>query len=121
MTSRVSRVDTKIPKISDTAKPLKIGSSRMKRAPSVADRAVSKIGCARVMAEFTTASFKSIPLATCRLIKSTNKIELRTMIPASAIIPIIDVAVNCAPSKAWPGITPIIVSGIGAMMTSGVR
>ncbi len=35
------------------------------------------------------------------------------MIPASAIIPIIDVAVNCAPSSAWPGITPMIVSGIG--------
>src|SRR5690606_38976284 len=30
--------------------------------------------------------------------------ELRTMMPARAIIPIIDVAVNCAPSSAWPGI-----------------
>ena len=39
--------------------------------------------------------------------------ELRT--PLS----IIDVAVNCTPSNAWPGITPIIVSGIGAMMISG--
>ncbi len=41
------------------------------------------------------------------------------MIPASAIMPIIEVAVNCAPRSAWPGITPMIVSGIGAMMTSG--
>ena len=36
-----------------------------------------------------------------------------------AIMPIIDVAVNCAPSSACPGITPITVSGIGAMITSG--
>jgi len=42
------------------------------------------------------------------------------MIPASAIIPIIEVAVNGAPSSACPGITPMMVSGIGAMMTSGV-
>ena len=35
------------------------------------------------------------------------------MIPASAIMPIIDVAVNCAPSSACPGMTPMIVSGIG--------
>ena len=35
------------------------------------------------------------------------------------IIPIIDVAVNCEPSKACPGRTPMIVSGIGAMMISG--
>ena len=31
------------------------------------------------------------------------------------------VAVNCAPSNAWPDITPITVSGIGAMITSGTR
>ena len=31
------------------------------------------------------------------------------------------VAVNGAPSSAWPGSTPMIVSGIGAMMISGVR
>ena len=51
--------------------------------------------------------------------KSTSRIELRTMMPASAIMPIIEVAVNCAPSSACPGITPMIVSGIGAMITSG--
>jgi hypothetical protein len=53
--------------------------------------------------------------------KSTSRIELRTMMPASAIMPIMLVAVNCAPSSAWPGITPMMVSGIGAMMISGVR
>ena len=42
------------------------------------------------------------------------------MMPASAIMPIMLVAVNCAPSRAWPGITPINVNGIGAMMISGV-
>jgi hypothetical protein len=46
---------------------------------------------------------------------------LRTMIPARAIIPIIEVAVNWAPSRAWPGITPMRVSGMGAMMMSGTR
>jgi len=35
-------------------------------------------------------------------------------------MPIIDVAVNGWPRIACPGITPMIVSGIGAMMTSGV-
>ena len=33
----------------------------------------------------------------------------------------IEVAVYCAPNKAWPGITPMMVSGIGAMMMSGMR
>ena len=53
--------------------------------------------------------------------KSTSRMELRTMIPASAIMPIMLVAVNCAPSSACPGMTPMIVSGMGAMMMSGVR
>ena len=43
------------------------------------------------------------------------------MMPASAIMPIIDVAVYWLPRSAWPGITPMMVSGIGAMMTSGTR
>ena len=42
------------------------------------------------------------------------------MMPASAIMPIIEVAVKLAPNSAWPGITPMMVSGIGAMMISGV-
>jgi hypothetical protein len=36
-------------------------------------------------------------------------------------MPIMLVAVYCAPSSACPGITPMRVSGIGAMMMSGVR
>ena len=41
------------------------------------------------------------------------------MIPASAIMPIIDVAVKKAPVIACPGRMPISVSGMGAMITSG--
>lgn len=43
--------------------------------------------------------------------KSTSRLELRTVIPARAIMPIMLVAVDCAPSNAWPGITPITVKG----------
>ena len=41
------------------------------------------------------------------------------MIPASAIIPIIEVAVKNAPESACPGRMPMRVRGIGAMITSG--
>ena len=89
-----------MPKISEIASPLKMGSSRMKNAPSIAAKAVRMIGCARVIAERITASRKSMPAASCKLMKSTSRMELRTMMPASAIMPIIDVAVTCACSSA---------------------
>ena len=38
------------------------------------------------------------------------------MMPANAIMPIMDVAVNCEPNIAWPGMTPMIVSGMAAMI-----
>ena len=41
------------------------------------------------------------------------------MMPASAMNPIIDVAVNGAPNSQWPSRMPINVSGIGVRMTSG--
>ena len=41
------------------------------------------------------------------------------MMPASAMKPIIDVAVNGAPNSQWPSTMPISVSGIGVRMTSG--
>ena len=94
MTTRVSSVDTRMPKISARARPLKIGSSRMNMAPSMAASAVRAIGLARTAADWITASWKSMPAATCSLMKSTSRIELRTMMPASAIMPIIEVAVN---------------------------
>ena len=93
----------------------------MKNAPSIAASAVSTIGCARTEQASITAPSSALPLANALLMKSTSRIELRTMIPASAIMPIIEVAVNGAPSSAWPGITPITVSGIGAMITNGAR
>ena len=53
--------------------------------------------------------------------KSTRMIELRTMMPAPAMKPIIEVAVKNAPSMACAGRMPTRVSGMGAMMTSGTR
>ena len=41
------------------------------------------------------------------------------MMPASAMKPIIEVAVNGAPNNQWPSMMPIRVSGIGVRMTSG--
>ncbi len=41
------------------------------------------------------------------------------MMPASAMKPIIDVAVNGAPNSMWPIMMPIRVNGIGVMITSG--
>ena len=82
---------------------------------------VRTMGLARIAAAWITASAKSMPPATCSLMKSTSRIELRTMMPARAIMPIIEVAVYCAPNSAWPGMTPMMVSGIGAMMMSGTR
>ena len=87
----------------------------------MAARPVKAMGWARTAADCTTASLKAMPCVTCSSMKSTSKMELRTMMPASAIMPIIDVAVNCAPNSACPGMTPMMVSGIGAMITSGVR
>ena len=72
-------------------------------------------------AEATTACWNGTPRATSSSMKSTSKIELRTMMPANAIMPIMDVAVNCAPSSAWPGMTPMMVNGMGAMITSWVK
>ena len=53
--------------------------------------------------------------------KSTRMIELRTMIPAPAMKPIIEVAVKNAPISPCAGRMPTSENGIAAMMTSGVR
>jgi hypothetical protein len=52
--------------------------------------------------------------------KSTRRIEFLTTIPARAMNPIMEVAVKKAPKRKWPGRMPTRVSGMGAMMTSGV-
>ena len=41
------------------------------------------------------------------------------MMPARAMKPIIDVAVNGAPSAQWPSTMPISVRGTGVSTTSG--
>ena len=41
------------------------------------------------------------------------------MMPASAMKPIIEVAVNGAPNSQWPSTMPISVSGTGTRITSG--
>ncbi len=87
-------VETKIPKIRAMARPLKMGSSRMKKAPIMAASPVSTMGLARTAPARTTASSNGMPLRTDSLMKSTSSMELRTMMPARAIIPIMEVAVN---------------------------
>ena len=42
------------------------------------------------------------------------------MIPASAIMPIIEVAVKNAPNTRCPGAIPTSVNGMAVIMTSGV-
>ena len=86
--------------MSEIASPLKIGSSRMKEAPIIAASAVSAMGLARAAAACMTASCGATPAASRWFTKSTSRIEFLTMIPASAIMPIMEVAVNCAPNSA---------------------
>jgi len=50
---------------------------------------------------------------------STSSIEFLTIIPARAINPIIDVAVNSAPNNQCPGIIPTSVKGMGAIIIAG--
>ena len=101
--------------------PWKIGSPRIVLDPAIIASWVIRIGRVLVRAAWITASRISMPCRTACLVKSTSRIELRTMMPASAIQPIIEVAVKSAPSSQWPGIMPISVSGIGAMMMPGSR
>ena len=51
--------------------------------------------------------------------KSTRMIELRTMMPAPAMKPIIEVAVKKAPKSQCPGRMPMSDSGIGSRIASG--
>ena len=69
----------------------------MNAAPIIAAAAVSTIGLNRVAPASISAwrSGMSAPARRCRM-KSTSRIELRTMMPASAMKPIIEVAVKAA-------------------------
>ncbi len=119
ITISVSSVETITPNSSEMAIPWKMGSKRMTLEPATRARAVITIGRVLVLQASTTASRTSTPSRTRCREKSTSKMELRTMMPANAMKPIMDVAVNSAFSSQWPGIIPISVSGIGAMITAG--
>ncbi len=119
ITTSVSSVDTSPPNISEIAMPWKIGSDRITDEPTISAIAVMMIGRVRVWQAWITASCTRTPFSTACSEKSTSRIELRTMIPASAMKPIIEVAVNEAPNSQCPGTIPISVSGIGAMTIAG--
>ena len=106
--------------------PWKIGSVMMTLDPATSASAVIRIGRVRILHERIMASATGTPFWISCTAKSTSRIELRTMMPASAIQPIIEVAVNSPPCPnanitAWAGMMPSRVSGIGAMITSGMR
>jgi len=121
ITRTVSKVDDASPNRSEIASPWKIGSSRMVAAPIMAASAVSRIGLKRTAPASSSTSRKVLPWPSPWRTKSTSRIELRTMMPASAMKPIIEVAVNGAPNNQCPSTMPISVSGIGVRMTSGRR
>jgi hypothetical protein len=85
--------------------------SRKVAAPIIAASAVSRIGLNRTAPASTSIARKFRPSRRPWRMKSTSRIELRTMMPASAMKPIIEVAVNGAPSSQWPVTMPIRVSG----------
>ena len=120
MTSTVSSVDEARPKSSEMARPWKIGSVRITAAPIIAASAVSRIGLKRIGAGLEQhVAQRPLPGVPAWRMKSTSRIELRTMMPASAMKPIIEVAVNGAANSQWPSMMPMKVSGIGVRMTSG--
>ena len=120
MTSTVSSVEEARPKRSEIARPWKIGSARITAAPIIAASAVRRIGLKRIGAGFEQhVAAAARPGVRAWRMKSTSRIELRTMMPASAMKPIIEVAVNGAENSQWPNMMPMKVSGIGVRMTSG--
>ncbi len=81
--------------------------------------AVRAMGRNRTAPASISASRSVRPRSCASWMKSTSRMEFRTMMPARAIIPIMDVAVKKAPLTACPGRIPTSVRGMGAMMTSG--
>ena len=69
----------------------------MTNAPMTTVPAVNKIGVVRTAPASIAACFNGTPSSNLKLIKSMSNTELRTIIPAKAIIPINDVAVKNAP------------------------
>jgi hypothetical protein len=67
-------------------------------APIIAATAVSRIGLKRIAPASIRTGVSGVPGVGMRM-KSTSRIELRTMMPASAMKPIIEVAENGAPNS----------------------
>ncbi|SMN02350.1 hypothetical protein SPONN_879 [uncultured Candidatus Thioglobus sp.] len=120
ITINVKTVDTKTPNNNEIAIPWNIGSDKITLDPPTKANAVIIIGRVLDAQELITASKNGTPLAYSCTVKSTSKIELRTIIPAKAIQPIIEVAVNSALSSQCPGTIPSNVNGIGAIITAGI-
>ena len=112
-------MDEASPNSSEIARPWKIGSVSIVAAPIIADSAVSRIGLKRIAPAASSTSRIVWPEPPPWRTKSTSRMELRTMIPARAMKPIIDVAVNGALNSQCPNTMPISVKGIGVRITSG--
>ena len=116
---RENTVAATSPVMSEMAKPWKIGSKRITKAPPTTLTAVSSIGRNRTAPASSTALARGMPSARRISIKSTRIIELRTTMPAPAMKPIMDVAVKKAPARAWAGTMPISDSGMGTIIAIG--
>ena len=119
MATRVRPVATMAPLMRAIPRPWKMGSLTMTTPPMTTARAVRMMGRERMRPEATTASLSECPRSKPSSTKSTKRMEFRTMIPASAIMPIMEVAVKNAPLRAWAGRIPMRVRGMGAMITRG--
>ena len=96
MTSKVKTVEIKEPNSRETAIPRKIKSLKITLDPATRASAVITMGRVRALQERITASRTFTPCKISCWAKSTKRIELRTIIPARAIKPIMEVAVNLA-------------------------
>ena len=92
----MSTVETKIPKISEMARPLKwvIQITRLRHGRKGGKHNRLRPGCCRCLNRI----FKARSLRKLQVNKVNKQMELRTIIPAKAIIPIMEVAVNCDPA-----------------------
>jgi hypothetical protein len=82
------------------ANPWKIGSKRITKLPTTTAAAVSNMGRKRTAPASMIASSSGNPSFLRNTAKSMRIIELRTMIPARAMKPIMLVAVKKAPNMA---------------------
>ena len=119
-------METRTPEASEIAIPWNMGSKKITEEANISAKAVISMGRVRVLHALITASSTDTPRLTSWMEKSTSRIELRTIIPASAIQPIMEVAVNSPPhpkakNMACMGMMPSNVNGIGDIISAGIR